>query len=255
MDCQKYEEQFNDYLDGELSAREQRALQHHLKVCLTCYRKWNSLQRTREILRRLPHLNPPEHLSAVVMARLKDRRQRNRSLFFTGFPRWLAPALAVAVLLLITVSIWQFLPSPFSGRSPISGSNGNVIDPSAQSGTTFTGRQKNSPDTLPLMVLRVKDFSRADQELESMLRSFNRPVFSERESIRSLRSSSARLIDVKVPGRRFSQLLRELDKIGHLDQSQVRSQELVEHGKKKSISIRIVVVTNGSDVEIRRLEK
>jgi len=252
MDCSKYEAQFNDYLDGELSPRELQALQHHLKVCLTCYRNWSSLQRTKEILHRLPHLNPPEHLSAVIMARLKERGQRRRSLFFTGFPRWFAPAFAVAVLLLISVALWQLLPPPFARQSPTSDSKDSLIDPSARSGTKF---KTHSSDSVPVMVLRVKDFSRADQELESMLRSFNRPVLSDNESIRSLHSSSARLIHVRVPGQRFPHLLRELDKIGHLDQSPVESHELVGPQRKKSISIRIVVINNGSDVEIRRLEK
>ena len=255
MDCRKYQAQFNDYLDGELSPGEHQALQHHLKVCLTCYRKWSSLQKTKELLQRLPRLNHPEHLSAVVMARLKEKGLRKRSLFFTGFPRWLAPALAVAALLLISVTFWQFLPSTFSDRPSTPGSDDNLAAPSAQSGANFPTRYKNSSDSVPVMVLRVKDFSRADQELRSMLRSFNRPLLSEDESNRSLRSSSARLIDVNVPGQRFPHLLRELDKIGHLDQSPVKDHELDDHHKNQSISIRIVVVTNGSDVEIHRLER
>jgi hypothetical protein len=107
------------------------------------------------------------------------------------------------------------------------------------------------------MVLRVKDFSRADQELQSMLRSFTRPPLPERESSRSPHARSARLFQLQVPGQRLPHLLRELHKIGHLDQSQVESQKLANPGQQKqvSISIRIVVVSNGSDVEIRQLRE
>ncbi len=258
MDCRKYESQFNDYLDGELSSRDREALQSHLKECLTCYRKWSSLQKTHEILHQLPTFNPPKHLIAVVMARLKNRRLRERSWFFANFPRWLPLGVGVAAVLLISFTLWQVLPSPLSWRSLTSGSHDNILDAtesSVQPSAKFTIRKRNSSTSVPVMVLRVKDFSRADQELESMLRSFNRPVLPEKESIRSLRSSSARLIDVKVPGQRFPHLLRELDKIGHLDRSQVESHKLADPQQQKAISIRIVVITNGSDMEIRRLRE
>jgi hypothetical protein len=50
-------------------------------------------------------------------------------------------------------------------------------------------------------------------------------------------------------------LLRELHKIGHLDQSQVESHKLANSGRQEQVSIRIVVVSNGSDVEIRQLRE
>jgi hypothetical protein len=105
------------------------------------------------------------------------------------------------------------------------------------------------------MVLRVKDFSRADRELESMLRSISGSMLQEREPTRSLNSSSARLIALKVPEQRFSHLLRELHKIGHLDQSHVELHRSSNPQKQKAISLRIVVVGNGSDVEIHQLRK
>ena len=83
-----------------------------------------------------------------------------------------------------------------------------------------------------------------------MLRSIYGPMFAP---TRPLNSSSARLIDIKVPGQRFSHLLRELHKIGHLDQSQVEISGSVNPQKQKAISIRIVVVGNGSDVEIHQV--
>ncbi len=90
-----------------------------------------------------------------------------------------------------------------------------------------------------------------------MLRSFTWPPLPERESSRSPHAKSARLFQLQVPGQRLPHLLRELHKIGHLDQNQVESQKLANSGQQKhvSISIRIVVVSNGSDVEIRQLRE
>jgi len=256
MECRKYESQFNDYLDGELSLKEREALQFHLRKCLSCYRKWNSLQKTKEILSRLPNMDPPAHLSAVVMARLKGRRLHKSQWPFDYLPRWLQLGVGAAVLI-ISLTLWQVLPPSFSFRSllPGQGNNLNISGPSGQPAAKFTTRRGGSQTTVPVMVLRVKDFSRADRELESMLRSISGSMLQEREPTRSLNSSSARLIDLKVPEQRFSHLLRELHKIGHLDQSQVELHRSANPQKQKAISLRIVVVGNGSDVEIHQLRK
>jgi hypothetical protein len=256
MECRKYESQFNDYLDGELSLKEREALQFHLRKCLSCYRKWNSLQKTKEILSRLPKLDPPAHLSAVVMARLKERRLHTSQWPFAYLPKWLPLGVGAAVLL-ISLTLWQALPPSFSFRSFFSGQDNtlNMSGPSGQPAAKFTIKRGGSQTTVPVMVLRVKDFSRADRELESMLRAISGSMLQEREAARSLNSSSARLIDLKVPEQRFSHLLRELHKIGHLDQSQLEIHRSANPQKQKAISLRIVVVGNGSDVEIHQLRK
>jgi len=258
MNCGNYQSQFNDYLDGDLPLRERQELQHHLKECLGCYRKWNSLQKTQEILRRLPSLDPPEHLSAVVMARLKNRRLRQPLWFSANLPRWLPMGVGATLLLLISVVLWQIMPSQYPWQSLFPHSRKNLATnprPAEPSQENFTIRKGDPGSSDPVMVLRVKDFSRADQELQSMLRSFTRPPLPERESSHSPHARSVRLFQLQVPGQRLPHLLRELHKIGHLDQSQVESQKLANTGQQKQVSIRIVVVSNGSDVEIRQLRE
>ena len=257
MECRKYESQFNDYLDGELSLQEREILKSHLKKCLSCYRKWTSLQKTQEILSQLPSLDPPAHSSAVVMARLKERGWRRRPWSFANLPGWLPLGLAATAVLLISLTLWQVLPPSSSLRSLLPGGD-NLLSTggaSEESTAEVTTRRRGSPGTVPVMVLRVKDFSRADRELESMLRAFSRPMVQEREPTQSLRASSARLIDVKVPGQRFPHLVQELHKIGQLDQSQVERHSLSNPQKQRAISIRIVVVRNGTDIDIRQLRE
>ena len=252
MECRKYVSQFNDYLDGELSLKERETLQFHLRKCLSCYRKWNSLQKTRDILSRLPELSPPPHLSAVVIARLKEHRLRGLTGPSAYLPRWLPMGAMAALVLLISLGLWQVLLPSFSFRSLLSDQNNTstLSSHSAQPTTKSTTTREGAQSPVPVMVLRVKDFSRADRELESMLRSISDPMS---KPSRQLNSSSARLIDLKVPEQRFSRLLRELHKIGHLDQSQVEIRGSVNPQKQKAISIRIVVVGNGSDVEIHQV--
>jgi hypothetical protein len=252
MECRKYESQFNDYLDGELSLKERETLKLHLRECLSCYRKWNSLQRTKEIVSRLPNLNPPAYLSAIVMARLKERPPRRLAWSFAHLPKWVPLGAVAALVLIVSLALWQVLLPSVSFRSLVSDQNTtpHIGSTSRQPAANLTTTQEGSQTPVPVMVLRVKDFSRADRELKSMLRSIYGPMVTP---TRPLNSSSARLIDIKVPGQRFSHLLRELHKIGHLDQSQVEIRGSVNPQKQKAISIRIVVVGNGSDVEIHQL--
>ncbi len=256
MNCGKYQAQFNDYLDGDLSPSERETLQYHLKECLPCYRKWGSLQKTHEILHQLPPLDPPEHLSAVVMARLKDSRFRQRFWYPANLPRWLPMGVGAAVLLLISAALWQVMPSQYPWQSLFPSSRKNVATSpgfSEKPHESLTIRKRDSDSSAPVIVLRVKDFSRADQQLQSMLRSFARLPLPGRQSPRSPHARSARLFQLQVTGQRLPHLLRELHKIGHLDQGQVESQKLANPGQQGQVSIRIVVVSNGSDVEIRQL--
>ena len=192
------------------------------------------------------------------MARLKNRRHHRPPWFSATFPRWLPLGVGAALLFLISVGLWQVMPDQYPWQSLFPSSRKKVATttrPAEPSPETFTIRKGDSDSSAPVMVLRVKDFSRADQELQSMLRSFTRPPLPERQSSRSPNARSARLIQLQVPGQRLPHLLRELHKIGHLDQSQVEKQKLVNPGQKKQISIRIVVVSNGSDVEIHQLRE
>jgi negative regulator of sigma E activity len=246
MDCRDYQSKFSAYLDGELTAKERQYLQFHLKECLPCYRNWSFLQKSHEVLRRLPELEPTPHLSTIVMARLKDRNFRQRSRFSAGFRRWAPLAVGAAALLLISIGLWQIIPSTLTWQSFIPGAQKEIVTQDSsgrQPETNFTVKKRSPGLQPPVMVLKVKDFSRADQQLESMLRSLSRPMTTEREPIRPPHSSSARLIDIQVQGENFPLLIRELHKIGHLDKSQLESHELAASKQPKSISIRIVVVS------------
>ena len=255
MDCSKYQLQFTAFLDGDLAPTEREQLRAHLQECLTCYRSWSSLQKTREVLSQLPELDPPEHLSALVMARLKNRRFHQWSWMFGTIPRWLPLGLGVTALLVITVTLFQTMHLPLPWRSePLDSQSGMITKNTAseQPAARLTATQRSFGSTKPVMVLKVEDFARVDQELESMLRSFSRSTLPERKPVRSVRTSSARLIDVQVSGRQFQHLIRELHKIGHLDHSLLESDETVTRNPHEAISIRIVVVSSGADTDTWR---
>jgi hypothetical protein len=246
MDCRNYQAQFSAYLDGELSADQRQLFQSHLKECLPCYRNWSGLQKSHEVLSRLPDLEPPEYLNTIVLARLKDRNFRQRSQSSAAFHRWAPLAAGAVALLIISIGLWQIIPPTLTWQSFMPGAHKAIVsqDSSARQPETNLAVQKRSPGLQPpVMVLNVKDFSSADQQLESMLRSLSRPMPAEVNAFPAPRSSVARLFDIQVQGKNFPLLIRELDKIGDLDQSQLERHNLAASKQPKAISIRIVVVS------------
>ena len=253
MDCSAHQAQYTAFLDGDLTTEARDRLQVHLKECLNCYRRWCLLQETRRVLNQLPELDPPEHLVALTMARLKRRRFRRLSWLSATVPRWIPVGIGVATLLFTSIALWRSMPSHFFRQSLESASQESITTEGATAGqpeARFAGSQRNYSSDRPVLVLKVKDFSRVDQELESMLRSLSQSMLPRREPARSVRSSSARLIDFQISGQQFPRLIRELDKMGHLDHGTVDSHKLASSSRPKSISIRIVVVSNGKDTEI-----
>lgn len=245
MNCRTYQSQFSAYLDGDLSPSERKQLHSHLKECLPCYRSWISLQKSVDLLRHLPDLEPPEHLRGMVMARLDGRLFRQRASFFTGAHRWLPLAVGTAALLVFAVVLWQVIPPTLTWESLTPGIIqrlvANKVSTTQPSGRTAVS--EHSPDYAgPVMVLKVKDFSRADKELATLLRSFSPSLLPEKQPTRPIRSSSARLIDFQVSGQRYSHLISELHKIGTLDQGQTEKHNAPVARHRKPISIRIIVI-------------
>jgi hypothetical protein len=97
----------SEYLEGELSAREEGALEAHLAECPPCALELRALQRSIEWLRALPTPDPPPDLSVAVIRRLRAQAEpapRTGRVHWLGALRarsglgWLAPvALAVGV--------------------------------------------------------------------------------------------------------------------------------------------------------------
>lgn len=93
------------YLEGDLGAREEAALESHLIECPACAAELRALRRAIELLRSLPAPEPSRDLGAAVIARLRaGEGQPRRSVLSAWFPSggetagWLAPlALAVGV--------------------------------------------------------------------------------------------------------------------------------------------------------------
>jgi hypothetical protein len=202
------------------------------------------------MLQKLPEMDPPPFLSAVVMARMKHNRSRRHPLISSAFFRWASLGASVAILLVFSVVMWQIIPSNLSWPLPGNSKTrlaSEVLPDRSPSKLTVTRRNSNSSDSV--VIIKVKDFSRADRQLTSLLRTFAPSMVEEQKRVQAVRSSSARLFDLQVPGQRFPYLIRELNKIGYLDPEQVTSETFDTPRHRKAVSIRLVVISNETDAQ------
>jgi hypothetical protein len=245
MNCREYRSQFSAYLDGDLSAEERHSLEVHLKECLPCYRQWSSFQRSVGLLRKLPDLEPPEHLTTRVIATANSRRF-SRLPWFRAHPRrWLPLGVGIAALLAVSVALWRIMPTSLPRQQAHHGSLESKTTASIPPERSAAGRIASIPEydsADPVVVLEVNDVARVNQQIAAVLRAFARSSLEERNNMDSFPSMNARMIRVQVPGQRLTHFIHELHKFGHLAQTPVSSQSTAEPYHQESVSVRIVLV-------------
>jgi anti-sigma-K factor RskA len=96
------EDRFGDllgpYVLGELSAEEERELEHHLEECPSCWTDLSVVMRTHNVLREAAASEPPPELKAQTLARAKGESSARSGY---GWKLWvpMAAALLVAAVL------------------------------------------------------------------------------------------------------------------------------------------------------------
>jgi len=103
MTCEPATARFEDYLDAALPAIERQELDGHLGTCARCRSQLNRLQALRSMLAELPA--PPAAsgaLDSILRAAVRPAAVSRRR---WQDPRWFAPGLATAAVLLIALGI------------------------------------------------------------------------------------------------------------------------------------------------------
>jgi hypothetical protein len=97
----------------------------------------------------------------------------------------------------------------------------------------------------PLVVLKVEDVTRANRDLQSLLVAIAGPS-GVQQGLRPLAvSRSARIIHIQVPSHHYPRLMRELVKIGHLeDRGQTLGEEVGAGLPSGAIPVHIVVISD-----------
>lgn len=103
--------QLSDYLDGELTADEQHAMDRHLEACATCATTLDELRRVVDTARSLPTTAPGEHVwqqiaSQIGVVRVETTPTAVRPMRRFAFT---LPQLAAASVLLTLLGGWGAL--------------------------------------------------------------------------------------------------------------------------------------------------
>ena len=114
--CQTFRKRFSTFLDGELSAKKQAALEDHLAVCAACRRELAAWQELGPILERLEVSAPPAGMAARITAEAR-RRGSDKSFghLFRLWPAaildwpWAVKALGTAAIFVLMFSFGLFV--------------------------------------------------------------------------------------------------------------------------------------------------
>jgi predicted anti-sigma-YlaC factor YlaD len=69
MNCRYVQSRLSAYLDFELSGDEQQLIRSHLEECIECSCEFESLRRTKQLLRQMPIVKPRTGPEQVLFAR------------------------------------------------------------------------------------------------------------------------------------------------------------------------------------------
>lgn len=67
MNCRYVQSRLSAYLDFELSGEEQQLIRSHLEACMECSAEFESLRRTKQLLRQMPVVKPQSGAEQVLM--------------------------------------------------------------------------------------------------------------------------------------------------------------------------------------------
>jgi len=111
MSCEELSEELSAYLDGELSSQQRSRLEAHLQRCTRCREELGSLRAVSRLVASLPAVEPSEAFVQALSRKISARRPRRWLRPIPTFAGDLVPALAVAALLLVAVTVTFVIPA------------------------------------------------------------------------------------------------------------------------------------------------
>ncbi|MHB8184346.1 MAG: zf-HC2 domain-containing protein [Candidatus Desulforudaceae bacterium] len=100
MKCREAQDLFSPYLDEELTAVESRALNAHLKVCVTCREEIETLRNIAEALRaQVKVVKAPAGFASAVRSQIAGEQRHEVASWFGGWRRGVAAAVASFMIL------------------------------------------------------------------------------------------------------------------------------------------------------------
>ena len=108
--CLEFEKRLPAYQEGLISGQDLKDLEDHLRSCETCRLALRDLNRTRDLLGRLPEVAPPPWFTQKVMARVREEAEGKRGLLRKLFyPLHIKiPLEAMASILVVILAVYVF---------------------------------------------------------------------------------------------------------------------------------------------------
>ena len=112
MNCRYVQSRLSAYLDFELSGDEQQQIRSHLEECIECSCEFESLRRTKQLIRQLPVVKPHGCPEQILLRIRQSQPMPPRRAFKI---RWRAPRLwqyAGGLALAAGIVLWERAHTP-----------------------------------------------------------------------------------------------------------------------------------------------
>ncbi len=149
-------DQLSAYMDGY--AKNPRAVERHLETCAVCRAYLEELKALSSGLRALPEPAVRPEFLTRVMAQARETRQEHRAHWFAR----LAIPMAAAVILMLSVFMWNKGPAPQHPASMVAKNELSSADVAL-----LTDDEETTPDQLISTLSREDWFASLEQEWES----------------------------------------------------------------------------------------
>jgi hypothetical protein len=112
--CQEFKKRLPAYQEGLISGQDLKDLEDHLRSCEPCRLALRDLNKTRDLLGRLPEVAPPPWFTQKIMARVREeaagKRGFLRKLFYPLHIK--IPLEAMASILVVILAVYVFKAAP-----------------------------------------------------------------------------------------------------------------------------------------------
>lgn len=105
MKCKNIKKLLSPYLDNQLSKKEQKIVEQHLKLCSKCRQHLEELKQVVAALKNMDAYPPPQIMTAKVSKYLEDKKASRWSILFKPLPIKASPALNYVALAFIVLIV------------------------------------------------------------------------------------------------------------------------------------------------------
>lgn len=170
MECRDVRKNLSAYLEGMVSPEDKELIDQHLGSCRACSKALYELNRTGEVIRNLPEVEPPPGMKQKIMARVREEAEPTKGfiqkLFYPLHIKVPLEALATVLIAVIAVYVFKAVEPQMkdlqvpSVREPVIARQEAPYPAKAPAAEPRAPREKSVLQETPGKA-RVKDFAAA----------------------------------------------------------------------------------------------